>query len=119
MVFLTPYYRRISPREISGEKSFIRLALVNIGGLIPSFIKKWATKIEPRYGQEYLSVIPSRYFTTLSKIKFYGIEFRVPSNTEEYLTYRYGKTGESQIKTGTGQNKTEQFLKMMEKLLTE
>jgi len=30
-------------------------------------------------------------FTNLSVIKFYGMEFKVPAKTEEYLSYRYGK----------------------------
>lgn len=35
--------------------------------------------------------VPSHYFTNLSTIRFYGMEFRVPAETEEYLAYRYGK----------------------------
>jgi phosphorylcholine metabolism protein LicD len=34
--------------------------------------------------------VPSHYFKNLSTIKYYGLEFKVPSTTEEYLTYRYG-----------------------------
>jgi len=91
LMFLTPCYVGIKTKGISGAKNFIRLSLVNIGYLAPSFIKKWAVKIEPKYGQKYLSIIPQHYFTTLSKIRFYGMEFKVPSKTEEYLVYRYGK----------------------------
>lgn len=35
--------------------------------------------------------IPDRYFNKLSKIQFYGMEFKVPAETEEYLVYRYGE----------------------------
>ena len=35
-------------------------------------------------------VVPSHYFTDLTTIKFYGMEFRVPAKTEEYLAFRYG-----------------------------
>ena len=35
--------------------------------------------------------IPNRFFTDLSTITFYGMEFKVPSPVEEYLEYRYGK----------------------------
>jgi hypothetical protein len=36
-------------------------------------------------------IVPSQYFTILHTTRFYGMEFKVPSETEEYLTYRYGK----------------------------
>jgi len=36
-------------------------------------------------------VIPSHYFKNLSKINFYGMEFKIPVQIEEYLSYRYGK----------------------------
>lgn len=35
--------------------------------------------------------IPNHFFTNLSTITFYGMEFKVPAETEEYLAYRYGK----------------------------
>ena len=34
--------------------------------------------------------IPVKYFKKLSKIEFYGMEFKIPSPVEEYLEYRYG-----------------------------
>ncbi len=34
--------------------------------------------------------VPSKYFTDLSKIEFYGMEFSAPSPIEEYLKFRYG-----------------------------
>ncbi|MFB0562330.1 MAG: LicD family protein [Candidatus Lokiarchaeia archaeon] len=36
-------------------------------------------------------IIPIQYFTNLSKIKFYSMEFNTPSPVEEYLAYRYGE----------------------------
>ncbi len=35
--------------------------------------------------------IPCHYFTDLSAIKYYGMEFKVPAPMEDYLAYRYGK----------------------------
>ena len=43
-------------------------------------------------GSGYLQVsVPSQYFTHLSNIQFYGMEFKVPADTENYLAHRYGK----------------------------
>jgi len=48
--------------------------------------------IEKKFGSKYIKIIvPKRYFTNLSTITFYGMEFKVPSPVEEYLEYRYGK----------------------------
>ena len=35
--------------------------------------------------------VPSHFFTDLSTLEFYGMDFKVPKKTEEYLEYRYGK----------------------------
>jgi len=35
--------------------------------------------------------IPGYYFNNLSDIQFYGLKFKVPAKTEDYLSYRYGK----------------------------
>lgn len=35
--------------------------------------------------------VPSHFFTDLSTLEFYGMNFKVPKKTEEYLEYRYGK----------------------------
>jgi len=37
-------------------------------------------------------MIPKHYFEDLSIIEFYGIEFDIPSNVEQYLEYRYGSS---------------------------
>jgi phosphorylcholine metabolism protein LicD len=36
-------------------------------------------------------VIPKHYYENLDSINFQGIEFKIPSNVEQYLEYRYGK----------------------------
>lgn len=48
--------------------------------------------ISKKIGCKYVySVIPKKYFMNLSTIKFYGMEFRIPSRAEEYLSCIYGK----------------------------
>ncbi len=48
-------------------------------------------RIEPKLGSKYVKVaVPENYFLKLSKIMFYGMEFKVPTKTEEYLAFRYG-----------------------------
>jgi len=88
---LTPYYGKVSPKRMLGVKNFIRLNLSYVSYLVPHFIKRWAAKIELKRGQRYMSIIPAYHFTNLSTMKFYGMEFRIPSKTEEYLIYRYGR----------------------------
>lgn len=87
----TPHYSGINPKDLHGIKNSIILSLVNIGRVFPDFIKKWVAKIELKKGPRYISIIPAYHFINLSTIEFYGMEFKVPSRTEEYLTYRYGK----------------------------
>ena len=36
-------------------------------------------------------VVPSHYLTNLSRIKFYGKEFKIPFKVDDYLVYRYGR----------------------------
>jgi len=46
----------------------------------------------PKIGLKCVKVlIPSHYFMNLSTIRFYGMEFKVPAEVEEYLAYRYSK----------------------------
>ena len=37
------------------------------------------------------AVVPSHFFKNLSTLDFYGMNFKVPKETEEYLEYVYGK----------------------------
>ena len=34
--------------------------------------------------------VPSKFLNNLSKINFFGREFKCPNNPEEYLTFAYG-----------------------------
>jgi phosphorylcholine metabolism protein LicD len=89
--FLTPQYKDVNTKRIKGTKNLIRLYLAKAGGKLPSFFKKIATRFEQKLRKKYLSIIPKDYFVKLSTIKFYGMEFNVPSDVENYLCYRYGK----------------------------
>jgi len=46
----------------------------------------------------FIRAIPSKYFTNLSTISFYGMKFKIPSRTNEYLTYIYGASWNTPIK---------------------
>jgi lipopolysaccharide cholinephosphotransferase len=70
--------------------------LVKSCSLMPTWLRKKLIHIlrvlYEKIGSTSTTVIvPSHYFTNLSTIKFYGMEFKVPAETEEYLAYRYGK----------------------------
>jgi hypothetical protein len=75
---------------------FKTLFKIIVNWTLPSLIKKHFAKIvysvlEKMGDRAILAVIPDHYFMQLSVITFYGIDFKVPAKTEEYLTYRYGK----------------------------
>lgn len=56
-----------------------------------NLIIKIVEMLYEKIGSKYFHiVIPSHYFTNLSTIKFYGMEFQIPAKSEEYLAYRYG-----------------------------
>ena len=43
-----------------------------------------------RLGCMVLVVVPKHFFEKLGRLEFYGMEFNVPSDVEDYLAYRYG-----------------------------
>jgi len=43
-----------------------------------------------RLGCMVLVVVPKHFFEKLECLRFYGMEFNVPSDVEDYLAYRYG-----------------------------
>ena len=93
-ILLSPYYY-----EIDFRKKFsrcIRSILGMISRVLPFLVRNRIAKIilvtYKKIGSMDVSwVIPSNYFSNLSTIRFYGMEFKVPAKAEEYLTYRYGK----------------------------
>ena len=67
-----------------------------VDSLIRPIFKKQCSRIisalEPKIESEYVIVtVPSHFFQNLSPSLFYGMEFRVPYQVEEYLEYRYGE----------------------------
>lgn len=77
-------------------KRFIMKTLVNISRTMPSLLRKRLAQIASivyeKVGSRDVSwVVPSRYFSDLSTMRFYGMEFKVPAETEGYLAYRYGE----------------------------
>jgi hypothetical protein len=62
--------------------------------LLPSTLKQLITDIAwsqlNRLGYNFLMVIPKHFFEKLGRLEFYGMEFNVPSDVEDYLAYRYG-----------------------------
>jgi len=89
-------YRCKTDKIKSIKKRFVMNALINISCATPFVLRKWLIQmgmiIYKRFGSKDVSwIIPSKYFMNLSTMKFYGMEFKVPTKTEEYLAYRYGK----------------------------
>ena len=77
-------------------RGLVKIGLIRISRLSGTFLRRHLVanlsalykKIEstkPRFK------VPASHFTKLSTISFYGMEFRIPGEAEEYLTYRYGK----------------------------
>jgi phosphorylcholine metabolism protein LicD len=75
---------------------YLTKALVKISNSLPMKVNKKLINILytifEKKGCKVLQVsMPSYFFTDLSTLEFYGMEFKVPKKTEEYLEYRYGK----------------------------
>jgi len=94
-VLFAPYHCKIE-RTKSIMKRLTMKALINISCAMPFILRKWliqiGTLVYKKMGSKDVSwIIPSKYFMSLSTMKFYGMEFKVPAKTEEYLIYRYGE----------------------------
>jgi len=75
---------------------FLQQSLIKICGRLTFNIRKKLIKIVKTISERIgcISIVielPSKHFTSLSEIEFYGMKFKIPSRTEEYLTHRYGK----------------------------
>ncbi len=89
-------YDEVDPKSRFLIKAFSKINLMMPYTLRRYFIKRMAEsiilKLDKNIGSKYfISVVPSHYFNNFSKIKFYEMEFKTPTKTDEYLTYRYGK----------------------------
>jgi phosphorylcholine metabolism protein LicD len=73
----------------------MEIALIRNGSKIDIFFYK-------KQNNEYFShlysgdnidswcVVPDKYYDNLENVKFYGVEFNIPSPIEEYLEFKYG-----------------------------
>lgn len=92
-------YVELNPKKIKIPLPFITLILFKIASVLPiSWRNKLAKIVEVIYkkiGYVYRGyvqlAVPSHYFMSLSTISFYGMEFKIPAETEEYLAYKYGE----------------------------
>lgn len=97
MLLSNPQKPELDPKKtISFAKKLTKVMLFNITHVLPTWLRKPVAQMAmifyKKFGEKDVSwVIPSNYFTNLSTMKFYGLEFKIPSETEEYLAYRYGK----------------------------
>ena len=92
-LFSAPVYFGDSPRFVP---EIFHITLIKICRILPYWLRLQLTKIvrviSNKMGFENIQLaIPQDYFTNLSTINFYGMEFKVPAKAEEYLAYRYGK----------------------------
>lgn len=90
-----PYYYKISFGKISLYLLSRNISVV-ISRILPPLLRRQIAKIVSAVYKKMSSkgvswIIPSKYFMNLSTMKFYGMEFKVPAKTEEYLIYRYGE----------------------------
>lgn len=89
------YLKNPENREFSVPFSITK-ALVKITNSIPKYINKKLQKIlyklyENKGCEIFTVAMPSHFFKDLTTLRFYGMDFKVPKKTEEYLEYRYGK----------------------------
>lgn len=87
-------YMEVNRKEL--KVPFITMPLLKIIRALPFSLGVRLTKIaeiiHKKIGSVPTSVVvPGNYYTNLSTIRFYGMEFKVPAATEEYLTYKYGE----------------------------
>lgn len=85
----------INAESILGLKRIAIFLAVTISNILPSkirrdlaiFFRRISAKIKSGYGK---TSIPAKFYLNLRDLEFYGANFRVPYNTEEYLEFVYG-----------------------------
>lgn len=84
-------------KKLNNRAPFLTKIFLRIVYSLPSLLKKRLLKIiwainKKKIGCKYVTLsVPSDYFTNLQTIEFYGMKFKVPVRTKEYLRYRYGE----------------------------
>ena len=82
--------------RIAGVKSTAKVVLVKVSGMLPTPLRKTLAgamlKIAKVFDcREICWTVPAHFFMDLSTIDFYGMEIKVPAETEKYLSFRYGR----------------------------
>lgn len=62
---------------------------------IAVFLRKIAMRINGGYGK---TGFPAKFYLELEELRFYGMTFKVPGNTREYLEFIYGPDWKTPIK---------------------
>ena len=91
-----PYHPRGVSKIKSPVRRFIAKSSICISRAIPSLLRKRIAQIVfavyEKIGSEDVSwIVPSKFFSKLDTMKFYDMEFKVPSQTQDYLALRYDK----------------------------
>lgn len=89
-------YLRNAKSRIFDMPLFITKTLVGISNILPVWLNKKIARILSKkyrkHGCRFVHIsVPSHFFMSLSTMKVYGVEIKVPKKAEEYLEYRYGK----------------------------
>jgi len=92
----TPYLYEVDFRAKPYIRNFIKRILVKVSRALPSLsrmrLARIVAAVYEKIGTRDVSrVVPADHFRDLSVITFYGMEFRVPAKTEEYLVFKYGE----------------------------
>jgi phosphorylcholine metabolism protein LicD len=93
MILVKALYRSV---DMSNIRVYAKDTLTNkyFLSLLPSTLKQLIADIAwaqlNKLGYNFLIVVPKHFFEELEHLEFYGTEFNVPSDVENYLAYRYG-----------------------------
>lgn len=91
-ILIVPYYYDFLHSKIINYKNIcilISRILPNVlRRILANFLEIILNKIDVK---DVSWIVPDRFFEKFSTIKFYGMEFKIPSKTSEYLEFRYGK----------------------------
>jgi len=96
LFLISSNYSKINFKSRTLTKILIKIS-INMHGiirenLINGMIKEIIFSIDKRIGSNYIySIVPKHYFLNLENIKFYGVNYKIPGETEKYLSHRYGK----------------------------
>jgi len=77
---------RMYAKDPLKNKYFLSVLPLTLKQLITN--KAWSQL--NRLGYTIFVVVPKHFFEKLGCLEFYGMEFNVPSDVEDYLAYRYG-----------------------------